>query len=35
LGDHGAASMHCKAAKKHAQGNKKILDSPILNGHLR
>lgn len=35
LGDHGAATMHFKAAKEHANGNKMILDSPILNGHLR
>jgi len=35
LGDHGAATRHFGAAKKHAKGNKKILDSPILNGHLR
>ena len=34
LGRHGEATMHFKAAKKHAGGNKAILDSPILNGHL-
>ena len=34
LGRHGEATMHFKAAKKHAKGNKKILDSPILNGHI-
>ena len=34
LGRHGEATMHFKAAKKHANGNKAILDSPILNGHL-
>jgi Flp pilus assembly protein TadD len=35
LGRHGDATMHFGAAKKHAKGNKKILDSPILKGHLR
>jgi Flp pilus assembly protein TadD len=34
LGRHGEATMHFKAAKKNAGGNKAILDSPILNGHL-
>ncbi|MBC8286146.1 MAG: tetratricopeptide repeat protein [Nitrospinae bacterium] len=34
LGDHGAATKHFAKAKKLANGNKKILDSPILNGHL-
>ena len=34
LGRHGEATMHFKAAKANAQGNKKILDSPILNGHI-
>jgi len=34
LGRHGEATMHFKAAKKHAKGNKAILSSPILNGHL-
>ena len=36
LGDHGAATMHFGVAKKlaTASGNKKILSSPILNGHL-
>jgi hypothetical protein len=36
LGDHGAATMHFKVAKKlaTASGNKKILSSPILNGHV-
>ena len=36
LGDHGAATMHFKVAKKLASksGNKKILSSPILNGHV-
>ena len=28
LGRHGDATMHFGAAKKHAKGNKKILDSP-------
>ena len=35
LGKHGEATMHFGAAKKHAKGNKTILDSPILNGHLK
>jgi len=34
LGQHGDAAMHFKAAKGNAHGNKKILDSPILNAHL-
>jgi Flp pilus assembly protein TadD len=34
LGRHGEATMHFKAAKKNAGGNKAILSSPILNGHL-
>jgi tetratricopeptide (TPR) repeat protein len=34
LGRHGEATMHFKAAKKNAKGNKAILDSAILNGHL-
>lgn len=36
IGDHGTATKHFGAAKKLAMksGNKKILDSPILNGHL-
>ncbi len=34
LGRHGEATMHFKAAKKRAGGNKAILNSPILNGHL-
>ena len=34
IGDHGAATMHFKKAKELAKGNKKILESPILNGHL-
>jgi hypothetical protein len=34
LGRHGEATMHFRAAKKHAKGNRAILDSPILNGHL-
>ena len=34
LGDHGAATMHFKKAKELAKGNKKILNSPILNGHV-
>ena len=36
LGEHGAATMHFGVAKKLAtkSGNKNILSSPILNGHL-
>ena len=34
LGRHGEATMHFKAAKKRAKGNKAILNSPILNGHI-
>ncbi|MGV7220229.1 MAG: hypothetical protein ACQ9MH_01740 [Nitrospinales bacterium] len=34
LGKHGEATMHFKAAKKRANGNDKILNSPILNGHI-
>ena len=34
LGRHGEATMHFKAAKKNAKGNKAILSSPILNGHI-
>ncbi len=34
LGRHGEAAMHFKAAKKHANGNPKILKSRILNAHL-
>ncbi len=34
MGDHGAATLHFKKAKELAKGNKKILSSPILNGHL-
>ncbi|MBT5762261.1 MAG: hypothetical protein HOI59_00200, partial [Nitrospina sp.] len=34
IGDHGAATKHFKKAKDLAKGNKKILSSPILNGHL-
>ena len=34
LGKHGEATMHFKVAKKHANGNEKILTSPILNGHI-
>ena len=35
LGRHGEAAMHFKAAKGNAHGNKNILNSPILNGHLK
>lgn len=34
LGKHGDATMHFKAALKRAGGNKKILDSGILHGHI-
>lgn len=34
LGKHGDATMHFKAAKKNANGNAAILNSPILNGHI-
>ncbi len=34
MGDHGAATKHFKKAKELAKGNKMILDSPILNGHI-
>ena len=34
LGRHGEATMHFKAAKKNAGGNKAILNSPILMGHI-
>jgi Flp pilus assembly protein TadD len=34
LGDHKAATMHFKAAKKNAHGNASILNSGILNGHI-
>jgi len=34
LGDHGAATMHFKKAKELAKGNKAILESPILKGHV-
>lgn len=34
LGRHGEATMHFKAAKKHANGNEAILNSPILNAHI-
>ncbi len=34
LGKHGDATMHFKAAKKNAGGDKKILESPILNAHI-
>lgn len=35
LGDHGAATKHFKKARDLAKGNKKILDSPILKGHVK
>ncbi len=34
VGKHGDATMHFKAAFKRAGGNKKILKSPILHGHI-
>lgn len=34
LGRHGEATMHFKVAKDKANGNAKILTSPILNGHI-
>ena len=34
LGKHGEATMHFKSAKKSANGNESILNSPILNGHI-
>ncbi len=35
IGDHGAATVHFRTAKEYANGNKAILDSPILKGHVR
>ena len=34
IGKHGEATMHFKAALKRAGGNKKILNSAILHGHI-
>ena len=34
LNQHPTATKHFGVAKEKAGGNKKILDSPILNGHL-
>ena len=34
MGQHGEATMHFKAAKKHAKGNEAIINSPILNAHI-
>lgn len=34
LGKHGEATMHFKAAKKNANGNDAIINSPILNAHI-
>ena len=34
MGDHGAATKHFKKAKSLAKGNDKILNSPILKGHV-
>ncbi|PIR00433.1 MAG: hypothetical protein COV66_06815 [Nitrospinae bacterium CG11_big_fil_rev_8_21_14_0_20_45_15] len=35
MGKHGQATTHFKEAKTLANGNSKILDSEILNGHLK
>ena len=35
LGKHGEATKHFGVAKKKANGNKAILESKILNGHLK
>ncbi len=35
LGRHGEATMHFKAAKKNSHGSKAILESNILNAHLK
>lgn len=34
MGRHAEATMHFKAAKKNANGNEKIINSPILNAHI-
>ena len=34
IGQHGVATKHFGAALKKAGGNKKLLNSPILKGHL-
>ena len=34
VGQHGVATKHFKVALKKAGGNKKILKSPILHGHI-
>ena len=34
LGQHGVATKHFGVALKKAKGNKKLLNSPILKGHL-
>ena len=34
VNQHGVATKHFKVALKKAGGNKKILDSPILHGHI-
>ena len=34
IGQHGKATMHFGVALKKAGGNKKLLNSPILKGHL-
>ena len=34
LGQHGVATKHFGGALKQAGGNKKLLNSPILKGHL-
>lgn len=35
LGSHKMAAMHFMAAKKNANGNEKIINSLILNAHLK
>ena len=34
LGKHGVATKHFGVALKKAKGNKKLINSPILKGHL-
>ena len=34
IGEHGKATMHFGVALKKAGGNEKLLNSPILKGHL-
>lgn len=35
LGKHADASKHFKSAQKNANGNKAILDSAVLNAHMK